>query len=88
MSEPVGRPTQDGNVSSSNDTITEQDTRATVPDETKREEESAQEQKRATTMDKLKQLWAKTQLDVPTMKTMAKGALAPTISLAAYVQQY
>ncbi|GAB7352514.1 hypothetical protein MBLNU459_g2913t1 [Dothideomycetes sp. NU459] len=40
--------------------------------------------KKATIMDKAKVLWAKTQLDVPTMKTMAKGALAPTICLAAY----
>lgn len=35
-------------------------------------------------MHKLDKLWAKTQLDSRTLKTMAKGALAPTISLAAY----
>lgn len=31
-----------------------------------------------------KRVWAKTNLDVTTMKIMAKGALAPTIALAAY----
>lgn len=31
-----------------------------------------------------KRLWAKTNLDPMTMKVMAKGALAPTIALAAY----
>ncbi|PSK53121.1 hypothetical protein B9Z65_3321 [Elsinoe australis] len=33
---------------------------------------------------KLKELWAKTGLDPPTVRTMAKGGLAPTIALAAY----
>lgn len=40
-----------------------------------------------TFMDKIKKIWAKTPLallDIPTMKLMAKGALAPTIALAAY----
>lgn len=40
--------------------------------------------KKQSMKDKAKSLWAKTQLDVPTMKIMAKGALAPTICLAAY----
>lgn len=77
ISEPASGPTQGGDVSSSNDTIQRE--------ETKREEEEPAKQKKPTAMDKLKKLWAKTQLDVPTMKTMAKGALAPTIALAAYV---
>lgn len=46
------------------------------------------EMKKTTFLDKVKRIWAKTPLallDVPTMQLMAKGALAPTIALAAYV---
>lgn len=50
----------------------------------KTKDESPKAEK-ATKMAKVKALWAKTGLDVPTLKVMAKGALAPTISLAAYV---
>ncbi|KAF2225664.1 hypothetical protein BDZ85DRAFT_272383 [Elsinoe ampelina] len=35
-------------------------------------------------LDKLRRRWTKTKLDLPTLQTMAKGALAPTIALAAY----
>ncbi|PNS19335.1 hypothetical protein CAC42_2512 [Sphaceloma murrayae] len=34
--------------------------------------------------DKARRLWTSTYLDIPTMQMMAKGALAPTIVLAAY----
>ncbi|THX66944.1 hypothetical protein D6D05_10045 [Aureobasidium pullulans] len=44
----------------------------------------AEKAKKPSLKERAEKLWAKTQLDVTTMKIMAKGALAPTISLAAY----
>ncbi|KAF4553769.1 ER transporter-like protein 2 [Elsinoe fawcettii] len=40
--------------------------------------------KSETSFDKTRRLWRETKLDLPALQTMAKGALAPTIALAAY----
>lgn len=76
-------PSQSGEASS--DEIKEERSGSTAAererDNAKVEEETPKKQ---SMKEKAKALWAKTQLDVPTMKIMAKGALAPTISLAAY----
>ena len=37
-----------------------------------------------TIVDRIKQLWAKTGITIPVLKLMVKGALTPTIALAAY----
>ncbi|KAI5275458.1 hypothetical protein E4T47_01489 [Aureobasidium subglaciale] len=47
-------------------------------------QEEVQAAKKPSLKERAEKLWAKTQLDPTTMKIMAKGALAPTISLAAY----
>jgi len=52
-------------------------------------EEKTQEDapnKKPSALARLKTLWAKVGLDTATMKVMAKGALAPTIALSAYVK--
>lgn len=46
-------------------------------------QEQKKKDKKTTITDKMKKLWAKSMLDVPTLKIMAKGGLAPTIAIAA-----
>ncbi|KAH0262671.1 hypothetical protein KCU91_g13251, partial [Aureobasidium melanogenum] len=46
--------------------------------------EEPQKAKKPSLKERAAKLWSKTGLDATTMKIMAKGALAPTISLAAY----
>lgn len=80
-SEPIERQTTAGEDSSSNELhekVSDGPTEPSTPKDDRKED--AKKDRFATA----KKLWVKTQLDVPTMMIMAKGALAPTIGLAAY----